>query len=206
MGRKRDVSAGQSGPPNPAAVETETAALEPEAKVAGYRDRIIELRRVPASQLRGNPRNWRTHPDGQKAALSGMLARVGIANAVVARLLPDGGLEIVDGHLRAETLEDREIPVLVLDVDEAEALALLATMDPLAGMAGLDAVKFSALLEGFVREDGAAGLDALFGKLEGLGVSVPAAAAIPDLPKPDIGGEKVIRCPRCGLDLNGAST
>ena len=30
------------------------------------RDRIKELRRVPASELQAHPRNWRTHPEYQR--------------------------------------------------------------------------------------------------------------------------------------------
>lgn len=40
------------------------------------RDRIRELRRVPARELRANPRNWRTHPQRQREALAGVLAVV----------------------------------------------------------------------------------------------------------------------------------
>ncbi len=43
------------------------------------RDRIRELRRVPARELRPNPRNWRTHPDGAARRLRGLLAEVGYA-------------------------------------------------------------------------------------------------------------------------------
>jgi ParB-like chromosome segregation protein Spo0J len=102
------------------------------------RDRIKELRRVRAGDLRPNPRNWRTHSDEQQDALRGILAEVGYADALLTRELPDGSLELIDGHLRAETTPDAEVPVLVLDVDEAEALKLLAVLDPLAGMAGRD--------------------------------------------------------------------
>jgi ParB-like chromosome segregation protein Spo0J len=99
------------------------------------RDRIKELRRVPASQLRPNPKNWRVHPQGQQDALRGVLAEIGYADALVARELPDGSLELIDGHLRAEITPDQEVPVLVLDVDEREAAKLLAVLDPLAGLA-----------------------------------------------------------------------
>jgi hypothetical protein len=34
------------------------------------RDRIKELRRVKASELRPNPRNWRTHPTALAAAVA----------------------------------------------------------------------------------------------------------------------------------------
>jgi hypothetical protein len=99
------------------------------------RDRIKELRRVKASQLRPHPKNWRTHPTAQQDALRGVLAEIGYAGALLARELPDGSLELIDGHLRAETTPDADVPVLVLDLDEQEAVKLLALHDPLAGMA-----------------------------------------------------------------------
>ena len=102
------------------------------------RDRIKELRRVRADQLRPHPKNWRTHPDAQRDALKGVLAEIGYADALIARELPDGSLELIDGHLRAETTPDMELPVLVLDVNEDEAAKLLALLDPLAGLAGTD--------------------------------------------------------------------
>jgi ParB-like chromosome segregation protein Spo0J len=99
------------------------------------RDRIKELRRVKASELRPHPKNWRTHPTAQQDALRGVLAEIGYAGALLARELPDGSLELIDGHLRAETTPDAEVPVLVLDLDEEEAAKLLVLYDPLAGMA-----------------------------------------------------------------------
>jgi hypothetical protein len=53
---------------------------------------------------------------------------------------------LIDGHLRTDVMHDQEIPVLVLDVDEAEADKLLATIDPLAAMAEADAGKLDELL------------------------------------------------------------
>ena len=90
---------------------------------------------MKASQLRPHPKNWRTHPAAQQDALRGVLAEIGYAGALLARELPDGSLELIDGHLRAETTPDVEVPVLVLDLDEQEAAKLLALHDPLAGMA-----------------------------------------------------------------------
>ena len=109
------------------------------------RDRIKELRRVPASELIPNPKNWRTHPVAQQDALRGVLAEVGYADALIARETPEG-LMLVDGHLRAETTPDADVPVLVLDIDEAEADLMLATLDPLAAMAGRDEERLAELL------------------------------------------------------------
>ena len=109
------------------------------------RDRIKELRRVPASELIPNPKNWRTHPVAQQDALRGVLAEVGYADALLARETP-AGLMLVDGHLRAETTPDADVPVLVLDINEAEADLMLATLDPLAAMAGRDEERLKELL------------------------------------------------------------
>lgn len=110
------------------------------------RDRIKELRRVKASELHPNPKNWRTHPKQQLDALRGILAEVGFAGAELARELSDGSLQLIDGHARAEIAGDAEIPVLILDVTESEADKILATFDPLGAMAEADAGKLEELL------------------------------------------------------------
>lgn len=110
------------------------------------RDRIKELRRVPASELRPNPKNWRAHPPAQQEALKGLLAELSYCDATIARELPDGSLQLIDGHLRCETTPDMEVPVLVLDVTEAEADKLLVTLDPLASLAEADRGALTSLL------------------------------------------------------------
>ncbi len=110
------------------------------------RDRVKELRRVKAGLLRPNPQNWRTHPQAQQDALRGVLAEIGYAAALLARQLPDGTLELLDGHLRAETTPDMEVPVLVVELDDREAAKLLALHDPLAGMAESNDQMLSELL------------------------------------------------------------
>lgn len=54
------------------------------------RDRIKELRRVKASELLANPRNWRTHPEAQQKAVRGVLAEIGYADALLAREVGGG--------------------------------------------------------------------------------------------------------------------
>ncbi len=110
------------------------------------RDRIRELRRVPAAQLRPNGKNWRKHPAFQQTALRGILAEIGYADALLARELPDGSLELIDGHLRAETTPDAIVPVLIVDLDDGEADKLLAALDPLAALAETDHDQLAGLL------------------------------------------------------------
>ena len=101
------------------------------------KNRIKELRQVKASELLPNPRNWRKHPAGQADALRGALAEIGYADALIAYETNDG-LMLIDGHLRAETTPDMEVPVLITDLDEGEANKLLMTLDPMSAMAETD--------------------------------------------------------------------
>ena len=109
------------------------------------RDRIRELRRVPARELKPHPRNWRTHPPSQRAVLEELLADIGFAAALVAYELADGSLQLIDGHLRAELAPETAVPVLVLDVNDQEAERLLATLDPIAALAGTNAEELAQL-------------------------------------------------------------
>lgn len=129
------------------------------------RDRIVDLRRVPANTLRPSPRNWRTHPRPQMDAIRGILAEVGFAGAELARELPDGSLELIDGHARAEICGSENVPVLVLDVTEDEAAKLIATYDPIGAMAEADKAKLEELLRQVEIENAA-----LQGMLEALAV------------------------------------
>jgi ParB-like chromosome segregation protein Spo0J len=116
-----------------------------------------------------------------------VLAEIGYADALLARELDDGTLELIDGHLRAETTPDMQVPVLVLDVDESEANKLLATLDPLAAMAGASAEVLRSLRNEVHTENEAvkALLDAVVAsenkKVEGL----PSRADLAERPIPE---------------------
>lgn len=110
------------------------------------RDRITELRRVKASSLLPNEKNWRKHPTSQSSAMSAVLKEIGYADALLARETPEG-LKLIDGHLRRELTLDQTVPVLILDVTEAEADKILLTLDPLSAMAESDKTALDALLK-----------------------------------------------------------
>ena len=111
------------------------------------RDRVKELRRVPAGHLKPHPKNWRTHSRFQQEVLRGILKEVGFVGALIARELPDGSLQLLDGHLRAETRPTDELPVLVVDLNEQEAEKVLLMHDPIASLAGIDEGRLSDLLD-----------------------------------------------------------
>src|SRR5215468_6069342 len=99
------------------------------------RHRIKGHRRVRAGDLVPNEWNFRTHPEGQRAALAALYREVGFARSLLAYELPDGRLKLIDGHLRRDLDPDMEVEVEVLDVSEDEARALLLSIDPLAALA-----------------------------------------------------------------------
>lgn len=125
------------------------------------RDRIVELRRVKARELREHPLNPRTHPPSQTAAVRLLLEEIGMADRLLTYRDAEGNLRLVDGHLRREIAGDAEVPVLVTDLSEEEAAMLLAVGDPLAGMAQVDGAVMAELLQ---QTDGA-----LLAQLLGLG-------------------------------------
>jgi hypothetical protein len=104
---------------------------------------------------------------------------------------------LIDGHLRAETLGVGEVPVIVLDVTEAEADTLLLFMDPLASMAKADAKLLDELLRSV--QTSSQPLAAMLEDLAfdaGLYRDTAAAATEEDGGGDGLGGGCV--CPRCG--------
>ncbi len=111
------------------------------------RNRIKELRYLPAKQLKPSKYNWRAHSQYQKNVLQGVLSEIGYAGALIAYMDDEGEYRLIDGHLRAETTPDMDVPVLLLDVNENEARYLLLTHDPIAGLAEQDDDALNRLLE-----------------------------------------------------------
>src|SRR5262249_24346516 len=99
------------------------------------RNRIKGHRRVRAGDLVPHEFNFRLHPEAQRAALQALYREVGFARSLLAYELPDGRLQLLDGHLRRDLDADMEVDVEVLDVSDDEARALLLSIDPLAALA-----------------------------------------------------------------------
>jgi hypothetical protein len=103
--------------------------------IGRIRDRIKEFRRVPAELLKPSRLNFRRHPEQQRSAMRAILTEIGYAGAALARELPDGSLELIDGHLRSEESKGQMVPTLILDVTAEEADALVALYDPIGDLA-----------------------------------------------------------------------
>lgn len=160
-----------------------------------FRDRIKSLRRVKACDLVANPKNWRRHPEAQRGTLSAAMGEIGLADALLVRET-EKGLEIIDGHLRADICADQKVPVLVLDVTAAEADKLLATLDPLAAMAEIDLEALAALGEGIQFDS--SDLDAMLAELLG---SAPDFQPTSQDGQSRLDEKSPITCPHCGQEF-----
>ncbi len=131
--------------------------------MTAWRNRITRYSDEAPDQLLANPSNWRTHPSSQAEALVGVLGDVGIVQNVIAN---ERTGYLVDGHLRVmEALKAGQptIPVTWVDLSPEEEALILATLDPLSAMAGVDSAALDALLRDVATDSPAvaAMLDAL---------------------------------------------
>lgn len=120
-----------------------------------WTNRIVAEGDADPATLVPNPRNWRTHPKSQQAAIDGSLTELGwLARVLVNRRTG----RLIDGHLRVErALATRQptVPVSYVDLDEAEEALALATYDPISAMAGADAALLDAVLKDVTTTDAA---------------------------------------------------
>ena len=111
------------------------------------KNRIIDHVQIRAGDIVPHELNPRTHTDAQRKALAGLLDEIGFARSFLAYRLPDGRLKLIDGHLRQSMDPDATVEVEVLDVNDAEARALLLAIDPLAQLAGYNTDVLAELRE-----------------------------------------------------------
>jgi hypothetical protein len=117
-----------------------------------WRNRIVGHGLVDGATLVANPLNWRIHPNIQREALTGVLAEVGWVQQVIVN--KRSGC-VLDGHLRVELSmgSNQKVPVVYVDLDEAEEKKILASLDPLSTMALTDSEALTTLLSGMETEN-----------------------------------------------------
>lgn len=121
--------------------------------MGAYKNRIIGSGEESLDNILFNPRNWRIHPLNQQDALKGVLEEVGWVQQVIINKRTGN---LIDGHLRCQLAAregNKTIPVLYVDIDEAEEELVLATLDPIAGMAATDKQKLDELFAGIQSEN-----------------------------------------------------
>lgn len=152
--------------------------------MSGWRNRIVGEGMADAKALTAHPANFRRHGDLQRAALDGSLAELGWVQRVVVNRTSG---RIIDGHLRVDmaAAAGEQVPVVYVELSDAEERLALASLDPIAGLAENDQEALDHLLE-----DLDVGHDGLRAFLDGLASEEPDTPAagltdpdeIPDTP------------------------
>ena len=122
------------------------AQPEPAAAKVIWQNRITRYGEQAPSQLVANARNWRTHPRAQQDALEGALRKVGIVQNVVVNQRSG---RMLDGHLRVQMAINTGqpmVPVTYVDLSDEEEALILATIDPVTGLAGTDQELLDSLI------------------------------------------------------------
>ena len=146
---------------------------------APWRNRINGSGTLKVADAIANPLNFRTHPAHQSQALAASLDSVGWVQQVVLNTTTGN---LIDGHLRVALAEQRgesELPCLFVELSDEEERLVLASLDPIAAMAGADRQKLGELLASIQSDD-----EAVLGLLEAIArqerVELPAVGGLVD--------------------------
>lgn len=110
------------------------------------RNRIVGHGEEPPDQLLANPANFRVHGGDQMDALRGSLGELGWVKTVIVNQTTQ---HVIDGHARIQEAMRQgveTIPVTYVELTQEEERLALATLDPLAALAGQDDDALKALL------------------------------------------------------------
>ena len=111
-----------------------------------WQNRITRYGEAAPGQLVANDKNWRTHPQAQQDALEGALRKVGIVQNVVGN---ERSGKMMDGHLRVQmaiSSGQPTVPITYVNLSDEEEALILATIDPVTGLAGTDQKLLDSLI------------------------------------------------------------
>jgi len=150
--------------------------------MAQWKNRIVDQGVRPASEFLANPKNWRTHPQAQRAAVEGSLNELGWIDTVIVNRRTGF---LVDGHERLwqalKAGEDTPVPFIEVDLSPEEEALALAVLDPIAGMATADRNKLDELMQEIqTGEDGLMSMLSELAEQEGIGFTADEYADLDD--------------------------
>lgn len=123
------------------------------ASKSKLRNRIVDFQVVDPKTLVPNEKNWRRHPDAQRAALNGALNELGWVGVVTVNRTTGN---LVDGHLRRDAALERGekgVPAIFVELSEQEEALMLASLDSIGALAVTDRDQLDALLGTIEVED-----------------------------------------------------
>lgn len=177
-------------------------------KVDEIKKNKMELKWIPVGQLDENPNNWRLHPKDQLEGLEAVLSEIGWVGALIYNTRTK---RLIDGHARRAKVEEQlgketAVPVLCVDIDEADELKALATYDPIGAMAIADQGKLNKLLESTAATSGGLNklLDEIGSQVHDLfkeeGNSKPNPVSVTEYKEANVQARH--KCPSCGFEWN----
>lgn len=153
-----------------------------------FRDRIVRLDRVPASQIENAPWNMRRHPESQISALKGSFEELGFFKPLDVYVTDEGMYRLIDGEARRNLIEadvspDQLVPISITDLSESEAKKALLIADPLSALATQDSAALESLMRDVqIADEALAAMVA--GMAEEAGIIPPEETTVPVDPEP----------------------
>lgn len=120
---------------------------------ARWRSRIVGHEKMNPLALVANPRNYKAHPVNQRKALLMAIDDVGFVRSITVNKQTG---TIIDGHLRvALAIQEKQaaVDVELVELSPREEIRVLASMDPIGGLAEVDGKKLDALLADLAGSD-----------------------------------------------------
>lgn len=120
-------------------------AKTPAVKPPTIRQRIVRTALYTARELKQHPLNFRQHGADQRRDVAAMFETIGQVAPLIGRDMPDGTVQLLDGHLRQDIADDKQILVAVTDLNDQEASVVLAMLDYTSSQAVIDTDLAAAL-------------------------------------------------------------
>jgi len=112
----------------------------------------MNVQYVDPMAIKPNPDNPRIHPESEIRKLVNSIRAFGFANPI----LVDKDMMVISGHARlkaAKNIELDKVPVIQLDLDQAEAMAYMVADNRIANEAQWDNVKLESLIQEIYNSD-----------------------------------------------------
>src|ERR1019366_6798235 len=111
-----------------------------------WQNRITRYGEAAPGELLANEKNGRPHPQAQQDALEGALRTVGVVQNIIVN---ERSGKLLDGHLRVEMAirsGQPTVPITFVDLSDEEEALILATIDPVTGLAGTNQELLDSLI------------------------------------------------------------
>lgn len=113
---------------------------------AELKNRIVGRGKMDPTKLVAHPLNFRLHPDAQKTAVLQILEGVGWVQDILVNRR--SGF-MLNGHMRRDIAiarKETRVPITFVDLSPEEEKIVLASFDPIGGMAVVDDEQLASLL------------------------------------------------------------